>query len=1015
VRWHNRVTPHTRLVAAMKASTLLPYFGSAIVVYCAGVMLTSLVGSYAYVPLAIALTTFGVLLIRYRRPAQSLEHRPRLGAVVADKGNRRRSDETSHPGESELRSILEGIPGFIAGANSQGEHDFANRRLLEYVGMSQADAAKMGWLDLIHPDERDAVRDRFLHSIKTGETFDVLHRMRRFDGAYRWFHARAEPTLDAQGRVSRWYGLIVDVDDQKKAEEARLDAERRTEEALRAGEAQFRRIVDGIPGHVIVMSPTGQVEHLNHQVLEYFGMALGDLKDWAGTDAVHRDDLPRVIAAWKHSVETGHPYDTELRLRRADGVYRWFHARGLPVRSATGDIERWYLLETDIEEQKCAEEALRTSEQSLSRLIETLPAMVWRTTADGETDYINRRLASYTGTPVAGLVERGWENLVHPDELDMVVDAWDRARQAKTALEVTNRIRAADGTYRWFHTRAEPMRDEAGDVVNWYGVDVDVDERKQAERLLAGEKRLLEMVASGQPLVDTLGALCRVVEEIAEGCHCSVVLPDQNGATVQRIIAPSLPSDYGAAFIGKPVIRAGSPCTQAICSKTQVIAADVAADMQWNAYGWGTIALAHGLRSCWSTPVLSLSGEALGCFGIYQREPASPSPLQEELIARFTHLASIAIERAQSENMLRQSEAFLAEAQRISLTGSFSWRLGSSSMMWSAQMYRIFGIEPTVPATLELMASRVHPEELPRFWENVERLRNGIDLDFTQRLLMPDGSVKHLHVVSHAMREASEPVEYVGAVQDVTERQLADEALRATQANLARASQIATVSQLAASIAHEINQPLGALVANAHACQTWLLAQPPNLERAALTVDRIIRDANFAAEVVERIRALFKRSELNRTLLNLNEVIAEVSRLMTGEASARNVRIDTDLEDDLPLIWADRVQMQQVIANLARNGVEAMETNDSDPKVLSILSHRDEAKGVVVEIRDHGPGLEEIDRVFEPFFSTKENGMGMGLAICRSIVEAHQGQLWATKNEPRGTIFSFALPGFSKD
>jgi PAS domain S-box-containing protein len=714
-----------------------------------------------------------------------------------------------------------------------------------------------------------------------------------------------------------------------------------------ASEAQFHQIVDGIPGHVIVMTAGGEVEHLNHQVLDYFGRTLEELKDWGMTDAVHPDDLPRVIAAWKRSVETGDPYDTELRLRRADGVYRWFHARGLPVPDTQGGIARWYLLETDIEEQKRAEEALRTSEQNLRRLIETLPAMVWRTTPDGETG---------------------------------------------------------------FQTRADPMRNQAGGVINWHGVNVDIDERKQAEMLLAGEKRLLEMVASGQPFEVTLDALCRLVEDIAGGCYCTVVLPDPDAATVQQVIAPTLSPDYGAAFLGKAVIPTGSPCTQAMCSRAQVIASDVTSDTQWDAYGWGAIALAHGLRSCWSTPILSLSGEVLGCFTIYQREPASPNRVQKELIARFTHLASIAIERAQGETKLRRSEAFLAEAQRLSSTGSFSWRSGTSSMAWSAQMYRIFGFESDVPATLELMASRVHPEELPRFWENVERARSGIDLDFTQRLQMPDGSVKQLHVASHADKGADGQVECVGAVQDVTERRLAEEALRATQANLARASQIATASQLAASVAHEINQPLAALVANGYACQRWLSAQPPNLDRAQLTVERIIRDANFVAEVVDRVRALFRRSDLNRTLLDLNAVIAEVSYLMSEEASDRNMRIDTDLEDGLPPVWADRVQMQQVIANLARNGVEAMEAEESHPKVLSICSRRDGTNGVVVDIRDYGEGLEDVEKVFEPFFTTKADGMGMGLAICRSIVEAHQGRLWAARNHPRGAIFSFALP-----
>jgi signal transduction histidine kinase len=253
-------------------------------------------------------------------------------------------------------------------------------------------------------------------------------------------------------------------------------------------------------------------------------------------------------------------------------------------------------------------------------------------------------------------------------------------------------------------------------------------------------------------------------------------------------------------------------------------------------------------------------------------------------------------------------------------------------------------------------------------------------------------------------------VRWYGVNVDIDDQKKVEEALRTTQAKLSRASKIATVSELAASVAHEISQPLAALVANGHAIQRWLSAEPPNLERARIIADRLIRDGNAAAEVVNRIRALFKRTDLTRTPLDLNEVIGEVNRLMTDEVGTRNLRIVTDLADDLPPIWADRVQMQQVIANLARNGVEAMESVDGQPGVLSIRSRRDGPSGVLIEIRDEGSGLEDVERVFEPFFTTKETGMGMGLAISRWIVEAHQGRLWATRNDPRGAVFSFTLP-----
>lgn len=241
-----------------------------------------------------------------------------------------------------------------------------------------------------------------------------------------------------------------------------------------------------------------------------------------------------------------------------------------------------------------------------------------------------------------------------------------------------------------------------------------------------------------------------------------------------------------------------------------------------------------------------------------------------------------------------------------------------------------------------------------------------------------------------------------------------EEALRTMRARLEHATQLATVAELSAAIAHEVNQPLAAVVANASACLRWLSDVPPNLERTRLTAERIVRDANSASEVVNRVRALFKHSTLAEVPLNINEVIEEVRQLMLDEASRGNVNIETDLERNLPRTLADRVQMQQVIVNLVRNGIEAMGATIHVPKLLSIRSRR-EGTYVRVEVCDRGCGLQDSEKIFKPFFTTKKTGMGMGLAICRSIIEAHRGQLWATQNEGWGATFWFSMPMVSSE
>ena len=280
------------------------------------------------------------------------------------------------------------------------------------------------------------------------------------------------------------------------------------------------------------------------------------------------------------------------------------------------------------------------------------------------------------------------------------------------------------------------------------------------------------------------------------------------------------------------------------------------------------------------------------------------------------------------------------------------------------------------------------------------------------QLRMPDRSVKHLHVIARGAENANGAPAYVGTAQDVTERRTSEEALSKARSDLAQAATLATVAQLSAAIAHEVNQPLAAVATNAAACSRWLSAPTPNLDRARNSVELIVRDANSASEVVNRVRALFKHSTPATTPLNLNDVIEKVRQLMLEEVSRRSVSIETDLDRDLPSTLADRVQLQQVMVNLLRNGIEAMEATTDGPKLLAIRSRR-EANAVRIEVCDRGTGLEDPENVFRPFFTTKKTGMGMGLAICRSIIEAHQGRLWAAQNESRGTTFGFTLPVLS--
>jgi PAS domain S-box-containing protein len=779
--------------------------------------------------------------------------------------------------ENELGRVVDVLPGLVWTARLDGHIDFLNQRWCEYTGRSVDEAHGRAWQTAIHPEDLPELLERWRSILASGEPGEMEARLRRFDGEYRWFLLRICPLTDASGRVVKWCGLSIDIEDRKRAEEA-----------LRAHERRFRSIVDGFPALVALRTPAGDLEFANRRYLEYFNATLEKTKwarsPWAWGDNIHPDDRPEVLAAWREAAETGLPCDIECR-GRADGVYRWFHMHGFPLRDTEGRIILWYLLHTDI------------------------------------------------------------------------------------------------------------------------------DDRKRAEALLAGEKRLLEMVASGHPMSGILEALCRLVESTASRCYCSVVLVDPSGTRLEHGAAPSLPASFIASINGRPVNVDSGPCAMAAYLNEQVIAADLTSETRWAR--WCPMALAHGLQACWSTPITSTTGKVLGTFAIYYNEPRTPTSCEQSLIEQLTHIASIAVERAQNDAALKRSEAFLAEAQHLSSTGSFSWRVATDEITWSEQAYRIFEFDRRVPVTLKLIGSRVYPEDIPLLNEILDRARgDGSDLEYEHRLQMPDHSVKYLHIVAHGTRDQDGRLEYIGAIQDVTERRLSDEALSKVRSELARVARVTSLGALTASIAHEVNQPLSGIITNASTCLRMLAADPPNVDGARETARRTIRDGNRASDVITRLRALFGKKDTKTESVDLTEAAREVIALSLSELQRSRVILRAELAEDLPPVTGDRVQLQQVILNLLRNASDSMSGVDDRPRKLVIRTERDEDDRVRLTVQDTGVGFEPqaVGRLFEAFYTTKSGGMGIGLSVSRSIIESHHGRLWAAPNDGPGATFSFSIP-----
>jgi hypothetical protein len=854
--------------------------------------------------------------------------------------------------EARLRLIIDSIPVPAWSSRADGSADFINQRWLDYTGLPLEDALGWGWKIVCHPDDLDRTMEYWRSVLASHEDPELEARLRRFDGIYRRFLFRVSPLRDESGNVVQWYGTCIDIEDRKRAEEA-----------LRASEHQLRLMVDSIPALVTTMTPAGDTEAVNERLVAYTGQTPGELKNW--TEKLHPEDRAGIADRWRRSVETGDPYETDERVRRADGVYRWFHVQGLPMRDAEGHIVRWYLLWTDIEDRKRTEEALRSREQQLRLMVDSIPALISIRTATGEIETVNRQCLDYTGMTVDQL--KNWPETVHPDDREDAIAQWKDAIENGNPLNNEVRLRRTDGVYRWFQARALPLRDTEGGIIRWHTLYVDIEDRKRAEEALRASELNFRLIVDSIP-----GLLCT-----------------NTAAGEIELVNKTLLN-----YTGKPLGELKNWCVI-------VHPGDLPAVMSlWSR----SVATGHPfsaeVRVC----------RADGSYRWFQCR-GFPSRDVDGRIVRWYNLLTDVEDRRNAEEALRASEYHLrlmtetipALVWRTTPDGEIDY-VNRRVLQYAGKRLEDFGNN----GWLQLL----HPDDVdPTFRKWQQSTRTGEPHQVTYRLRRADGEYRWFDVRGEPLRDSEGRVaEWYGICIDVEDRKRTEEVLRSTQERLSVASQIATVGELSASIAHEVNQPLTAVVSNGNACLRWLSAQPPNLGKAMEAAERIVRDGKDAGEVVRRIRALFKRAAHEEVPLDLNDVIVEVLSLVRSETEKRRVTIETELAPDLPPVTGDRVQLQQLILNLLLNGIEAMDPVTDRPRRLFIRSGRNSEDMVLVQVQDSGVGLKDPDGVFDAFFTTKENGMGMGLAICRSVVQAHNGRLWAASSDGYGATFCFTLP-----
>jgi PAS domain S-box-containing protein len=579
-----------------------------------------------------------------------------------------------------------------------------------------------------------------------------------------------------------------------------FDTSQHAQEALRASEKSFRLIVDSIPGLVLTMSAEGKLEFVSQQGLDYSGKTLDGLKSWSTSDIVHPDDLSRVLDTWRHSVETGHPagYDSEYRIRRADGVYRWFQVRALPVRDTEGRVIRWYCLHTDIDDRKRGEEALRASEQRLRLVVDTIPGLVASMNAAGEAQLLNRQLLEYFGRTPEELKSWATSGIVHPDDLAGVIATHTASIETGNPYDIEYRLRRADGEYRWFQVRNHPVRDTEGRVISWYVLLTDIDKRKQAEDQLQLLLDVTNQVVSNLQLQDLLRAISMSIRRVMHCDLVSVCFPDPELKRFQTFVL-DFPESKG--FIREEFFTPIEGSLSGLVFRTRKPWIGNASDVLQLGLK-DEAAIPEGLKTGCILPLVSRD-RILGVLSLARREENAFSQADVEFLSQVANQIAIAVEntsayheitqaRTELENALgeiehrtedlRRSESYLAEAQKLTHTGSWAWNVRTGLLFWSQEIYRIYGFDrPAIGPTWEQFLQRVHPEDRP----DIERRakmettqKDWVDSQADFRIVLPDGRIKRLHSIAHpVMDEYGEITEVVGTVMDVTEQWNARNAL----------------------------------------------------------------------------------------------------------------------------------------------------------------------------------------------------------------------------------------------
>ncbi|MEA2659933.1 MAG: hypothetical protein QOF64_2539, partial [Candidatus Binatota bacterium] len=860
--------------------------------------------------------------------------------------------------------------------------------------------------------------------------------------------------------------------------------------------------METIPGFVWSAFPDGHLEFCNQKWRDYTGVSLDKVGGAELAEAIHPQDESDFREKWRAALTQGTSFEAEARIQRADGPYRWFLVRAVPLHNATGEIIRWYGTNTDIEELKQAhhditerkrsEERLRESEARFQAMADTAPVMIWMTGTDGVCNYFNKPWLEFTGRTMEQEVGTGWIEGVHPDDVQACFDGFLPAFHARKPFRMEYRLRRADGEYRWLLESGIPRYTGDGEFAGYIGSNIDITDIKRAEEerrahlwFLESMDRVNRAIQGTNDLEQMMGDVLDAVLAIFDCDRAWLVYPCDPKAPSWTLAMERARQEFPGAFaVGRdlPMTRDVAEVFQTVRSSRSPARFGPESKHPLPA----ETAERFRIQSVMGMAIYP-KGDKPYMFGLHQCSyPRVWTAQEERLFQEIGRRLEDALTSVLIFRNLGESERKLEEAQRLAQVGYWDRDLDTGLISWSDETYRIYGVPAGEILTLERIQEVIHSEDRPMMLAaSSAALRGGPRYDVEYRVIRPDGELRAVHSQADVMwEESGRPRRMFGTVQDITERKRAEEELRAaetrfrtyvdhatdalfvhgdqrkvvdvnrqaceslgytreeligmtpsdfdpvlgldaaliqcemkerldagevfafetshrrkdgtffpvevrirpfwhggqrfglalvrniterkraeetlrsTQAELAHVARVATLGELAASIAHEVNQPLAAIVTNGSACLRWLVGDSPNLEEARETARRVIHDGKRASDVIARIRRLVQKTDTEKVRLDINQAVQEVINLTQHEALRKGVALRMELAGELPPVLGDRVQLQQVILNLVMNGIEAMEKVTDRPRELLIRSSEDESDKVLVAVQDSGIGID---------------------------------------------------------